>query len=97
MENNEHIYYLDCPHFTVGHVDQWGEQGYLLFEGKVYSYDEDRKNQYGTTHSPMKIDEFLVYAQRNQIEIPVNFMNELKKFIPNFGEVNRGNSPDDTN
>ena len=35
MENYEHIYYLDCPHFTVGRVDQWGEQGYLLFEGKI--------------------------------------------------------------
>jgi len=79
MENYEHIFYLDCPHFTVGRVDQWGEQGYLLFEGKVYSYDEDRKNQYGTTHSPMTIDDFLTYALRLQIAIPDDFMKKLKE------------------
>ncbi len=47
MENFEHIFYLDCPHFTVGRVDQWGEHGFLLFEGKIYSYEEDRKGTNG--------------------------------------------------
>ena len=79
MENYENIYYGNCPHFTVGKVDQWGEQGYLLFEGKVYSYDEDRKDQCGTTHSPMIIADFLVYANNHQISIPEDFMNELMK------------------
>jgi len=78
VENYEQIFYLDCPHFTVGHVDQWGEQGYLLFEGKVYSYDEDRKNQCGTTHSPMTINDFLMYAEKHQISIPEDFMEKLK-------------------
>ena len=41
MENYEQIFYLDHPHFTVGRVDQWGEQGYLLFEGKLYRHVED--------------------------------------------------------
>jgi hypothetical protein len=79
VENYEHIFYLDCPHFTVGRVDQWGEQGYLLFEGKVYSYDEDRKNQYGTTTSPMSIDEFLEHARRQEILIPEDFMTKLNE------------------
>lgn len=79
MDNYEHIFYLDCPHFTVGRVDQWGEQGYLLYEGKVYSYDEDRKNQYGTTTSPMSIDEFLDLARRQSILIPEDFMTELSE------------------
>lgn len=77
METYEHIYYLDCPHFTVGRVDQWGEQGYLLFEGKVFSYEEDRKDQCGRTHSPMTIQEFLAFAESSRIEIPQDF---LKKF-----------------
>lgn len=94
MENYENIFYLDCPHFTVGRVDQWGEQGYLLFDGKVYSYEEDRKEQCGRTHSPMTIKEFLTYAENSLIEIPEDFMNELKKSIPTFGETYRGNFPD---
>jgi hypothetical protein len=78
MENYEHIHYLNCPHFTVGRVDQWGESGYLLFEQCVYHYDEDRKNQSGTTDSRMSIEDFLEYAERQEIEIPVEFMKELK-------------------
>jgi hypothetical protein len=77
MENYGHIFYLDCPHFTVGRVDQWGEQGYLLYEGKVYSYDEDRKKQFGTTDSPMSINDFLKYAEDRQISIPDEFMTKL--------------------
>jgi len=77
MENYENIYYGNCPHFTVGNVDQWGEQGYLLFEGKVYSYDEDRKDQRGTTHSPMLIADFLLHAKKHQISIPEDFMQKL--------------------
>lgn len=77
MENYENIFYLDCPHFAIGRVDQWGENGYLLFEGKVYRYDEDRKNQYGTTTSPMPISDFLAYAEHQQIQIPDEFMKKL--------------------
>lgn len=77
MENYEQIFYLDCPHFTVGQVDQWGEQGYLLFEGKVYSYEEDRKEQCGRTHSPMTINEFLAFAEKLRITIPEDFLRKL--------------------
>jgi hypothetical protein len=77
MENYEQIFYLDCPHFTIGHVDQWGESGFLLFEDKVYSYEEDRKNQCGTTHSPTTINDFLMYAEQQQISIPDDFLKKL--------------------
>ena len=77
MENFEHIFYLDCPHFTVGRVDQWGEHGFLLFEGKIYSYEEDRKEQTGSTYSPMTIDDFLAHAESQQIEVPGDFLKEL--------------------
>ena len=77
MENYEDIYYRDCPHFTVGHVDQWGEHGYLLFEGKVYSYEEDRKEQCGRTYSPTTIKEFLALAERLRISIPEDFLKKL--------------------
>jgi len=77
MENYEQIFYLDHPHFTVGRVDQWGEQGYLLFESKVYSYEEDRKEQCGRTHSPTTIREFLAFAEKNQIPIPEDFFKKL--------------------
>lgn len=76
-ENFEHIYYLEHPHFTVGHVDQWGESGYLYFEGKVYCYEEDRKCQYGRTHSPMSTNEFIAFAAKNDIEIPRFFVEIL--------------------
>lgn len=77
MENYEDIYYLNCPHFTVGHVDQWGEHGYLLFERKVYAYEEDRKDQTGRTYSPMTIRDFLRYADEYQITVPEDFINKL--------------------
>ena len=77
MENYEQIFYLDHPHFTVGDVDQWGEQGYLLFEGKVYSYEEDRKEQSGRTHSPITIREFLALAENSLISIPEDFSKRL--------------------
>lgn len=79
MEEFDQIHYLACPHFTVGHVDQWGEHGYLLFEGKIYWYEEDRKDQCGNTGSPMSIDEFLNVAERGQISIPADFMSKLKE------------------
>lgn len=78
MENYDHIFYLDCPHFTVGRVDQWGEQGYLLHERKVYSYDEDRKNQSGRTYAPMSIDDFLAYAEDQRLTVPNDFLEKLK-------------------
>lgn len=77
MENYEQIFYLDCPHFTVGRVDQWSEQGYLLFENKVYSYEEDRKNQCGRTYAPVTIKEFLAFAEEFQIQIPEDFLKKL--------------------
>jgi hypothetical protein len=77
MENYEQIYYLNCPHFTVGRVDQWGESGYLLFEDNVYFYEEDRKDQCGSTTSPMSIKDFLMYAEKSQISIPAEFMEKL--------------------
>lgn len=83
MENYEKIYYLDHPHFTVGRADQWGEQGYLLFEGKVYAYEEDRKDQCGRTHSPQTIKEFLANAERNRIEIPEDFLRKLSEYEQN--------------
>lgn len=79
MENYENIFYLDCPHFTVGRVDQWGEQGYLLFDGRVYTYEEDRKDQCGRTYSPKTIEEFLTYAERGRIAIPDEFMEKLRE------------------
>ena len=81
MENYENIFYLDCPHFTIVRVDQWGEQGYLLFEDKVYSYEEDRKNQCGTTDSPMSINDFLIYAEKYQISVPDDFMERLREIL----------------
>ena len=82
MDNYEHIFYLNCPHFTVGHVDQWGEHGYLLFEGKVYFYEEDRKEQRGSTSSPMTVEDFLAYAEDSHIEIPADFLQWLSE-VPN--------------
>jgi len=82
MDNYEHIFYLECPHFTVGRVDQWGEQGYLLFENKVYAYEEDRKDQTGRTYSKMTVEEFLSYAERLEISIPDEFMKRLDEVDP---------------
>jgi hypothetical protein len=77
VENFEHIFYLDCPHFTVGRADQWGEHGYLLHEGNVYWYEVDRKDQRVSTRSPMSVDDFLAYATARSIGIPDDFMSLL--------------------
>jgi hypothetical protein len=79
MENYDQVSYLDCPHFTVGPVDQWGERGYLLFEGMVYWYEVDRKEQCENTRSPLTIEEFLSYAESNKLSIPGHFMARLKE------------------
>lgn len=79
MEIYENIWYLDCPHFTVGRVDQWGESGYLLFEAHVYSYEEDRKDQCGRTYGKMTIPAFIAHADWEKTEIPDEFMQKLKE------------------
>ncbi len=79
MENYENIFYLNCPHFAIGRVDQWGENGFLYYDGRVYAYEEDRKEQMGRTHSPMTADEFLAYTERQQIEVPADFWAILKQ------------------
>jgi hypothetical protein len=73
----EHIYYKNCPHFTVGRVDQWGEQGYLFFEDHVYEYHEDRKDQWGETYNKRTINQFMSYAQKRELIIPDEFLNVL--------------------
>ena len=75
----EHIYYQNCPHFTVGQVNQWGEHGYLFYEGMVYEYFEDRKSQYGETSRPREILDFLAYAKHSKVEIPNDFLKILEK------------------
>ena len=72
-----HIYYSDCPHFTIGKVDQWGESGYLFYEGMVYEYMEDRKDQYGRTFNPSTVEAFLLYAKRSNLEIPDYFLKAI--------------------
>ncbi len=77
MENYEHIYYLDHPHFTLPGANQWYENGFLFHEGKVYSYEEDRNCQCGKTYSPMEPGEFVLHAEKFQITIPSHFMELL--------------------
>lgn len=36
---------LAQPHHCSAGADQWGEEGYVLWEGQVYRYSIDRKNQ----------------------------------------------------
>jgi hypothetical protein len=72
------INYRKCPHFTVGRVDQWGERGYLFYEGLVYGYESDRKEQYDRVYSPMTKSEFLAYAESENISVPESFAKYLK-------------------
>ena len=76
-EEFDHIHYKKCPHFTVGHVDQWGESGYLLFEGEVYSYTADRHEQFDTIRNRMSIEKFVAHADKMKIEIPERFQKEM--------------------
>ncbi len=77
MKDNYDIYYRDCPHFTIGRVDQWGEQGYLFYEGMVYNYVEDRKDQWGRTYNQQSIGSFLDQAEREKLTIPEFFRKVL--------------------
>ncbi len=78
MEKNEDIRYLDHPHFTVGHVDQWSERGFLLFERMVYFYEVDRKDQCSSIRSPMTIGAFLSYADEHGVAVPDAFLESLE-------------------
>ena len=78
-EHYTHIYYKDCPHFTIGRVDQWGERGYLFYEGMVYDYMEDRKEQYNTVEHPRTVPEFIDFADYRGIEIPERFLEAIKQ------------------
>ena len=78
-EDYKHIWYKDCPHFTIGTVDQWGENGYLYFDNEVYFYFEDRKGQYGEVSNPKSVAIFIQYAKANKIEIPEAFMKVILK------------------
>ena len=80
QEDYSHVFYRNCPHFTVGRVDQWGEQGYLFYEGKVFNYMVDRKEQYDKTYSPRSIEAFLAFANEQGIEIPEDFMQILNAY-----------------
>lgn len=79
MEDYDQIHYLKCPHFTVGRVDQWGEHGYLLYEGMVYAYEEDRKDQCGRTYAPTSVADFLMQAGQLEIAVPDEFIEKLKE------------------
>ena len=81
MQNYDDIFYLDHPHFTVGKVDQWGEEGYFLYDGLVYAYEENRKDQCGETHSPLAVRDFLAYAESRGLEIPEDFKVLLMEAI----------------
>ncbi|MFN3316152.1 MAG: hypothetical protein ACK40K_05020 [Raineya sp.] len=78
-EKFNHIVYLNHPRFTVGHADQWGESGYLLYENQVYEYWEDRKDQYGEVLNPRDIPTFLEFAKKANIAIPRAFMDKLSE------------------
>ena len=73
----DHIWYNNCPHFTVGRVDQWGEQGYLFFDGNVYQYYEDRKDQWGETYNQMSVKEFMSFAEKRGLTIPEEFLEVI--------------------
>ena len=81
MKDSYDIYYDNCPHFTVGRVDQWGEQGYLFYEGMVYDYYEDRKEQSGKTYNKQSINSFLEDEERNKIEVPDFFRKVLMDYL----------------
>lgn len=63
----------------MGRVDQWGESGYLFFDGHVYAYEEDRKDQCGRTYLKMTVPEFVDLSGRLKIDIPAEFMASLKE------------------
>jgi hypothetical protein len=73
----DHIWYQKCPHFIVGIANQWGENGYLFYEGEVYSYMADRHEQYDVVTDKMSVPIFIDYAKRNKIEVPESFLKVI--------------------
>jgi hypothetical protein len=49
---------LDQPHH-VQRADQWAEDGYVLWAGRVYAYSIDRKNQQDELSRDWAKDAFL--------------------------------------
>ena len=84
-----HVSYWEHPHYAC-EADQWGEYGYLLYEGKVYHYHEDRKEQLGWTDSPRSIEDFLAFIRKKRIKISPEFRALLKEELGNDGRKGRG-------
>jgi hypothetical protein len=50
---------LDQPHHA-SNADQWGEDGYVLWEGRVYAYSIDRKEQQDDLSRDWSPEAFLI-------------------------------------
>lgn len=72
-------YYGNKPYFTVGIPNQWFEEGFFLFEGKIYKYRDDRSAAHYHVEQPgFSEEEFLAYAEQEKIEIPVAFLEAME-------------------
>ena len=83
MASYNHIDYSKHPFFNVGRVDQWGEQGYFLYEGKVYFFIDDRHDGQYSIQTPRSPQDFLDFAKKKRISIPKDFKDLLLEVINN--------------
>lgn len=74
MKTYNHIDYRQCTYFNVGIPNQWHEQGFLVYEGMIYRYSDDRHDNYYQVDWKMTPEEFSVYARNHELEIPSGFL-----------------------
>lgn len=79
QEKKKKVFYGDYPHFGVS-GSQWEEKGYVFYEGEVYSYRLDRKDQFDEMYYPQSIEEFLASAMEKKLNIPDAFLKILEEY-----------------
>ncbi len=74
METYNHINYKKCFYFNVGTLNQWQERGFLVHEGMVYHFYDDRHDNYYEVSMKMTPEEFRVYARKQKLKVPSGFI-----------------------
>jgi len=57
----------DAPTHRL-YADQWGEAGYFLVDGKVYSYEIDRKEQSDALIGSWTVSDFLESSASDEVK-----------------------------
>ncbi|MFT5617895.1 MAG: hypothetical protein ACI85I_001121 [Arenicella sp.] len=77
MKTYNHIDYRQWPYFNIGIPNQWHEEGFMIYEGMIYRFADDKHDFHYQIDMKMTSQEFIDYTKKKEIKIPTGFMNQL--------------------